>query len=263
MKTKLYDLSRVNAKLLEAIAPWHHLFETAPDELLSIGNDAKTIKGETLNVKTAVMYFAPADLSGFNVCAMAEIAKCKDACLFSAGHGVTPQVMASRLRRTLYWLQHREAFIVQLCKEIARFERYCAAKGFKCVVRLNGTSDIRWELHGIMERFPNVQFYDYTKLPNRDAAKIPTNYDLTFSYSGAPEFAPHVAKAKRAGMRIAVVFRTKELVARMIDEGARFIGLSLVNGDDTDVRHRDPKGVAVALYAKGKARRDRGPFVQD
>ena len=53
-------------------------------KLLSIGSNAKTIKsdkgGEYL---TAIMYMAPADtVEGINVCPTAELAGCKNACLY-------------------------------------------------------------------------------------------------------------------------------------------------------------------------------------
>jgi hypothetical protein len=50
-------------------------------------------------------------------------------------------------------------------------------------VRLNLLSDIPWEamIPWMFEKFPKVQFYDYTKVMFR---KPPPNYDLTYSYSG-------------------------------------------------------------------------------
>ena len=36
----------------------------------------------------------------------------------------------------------------------------------------------------------------------------------------------------------------------------------MVDGDNTDVRHIEPKTVVVALYSKGKAKRDYSGFVQ-
>ena len=35
-----------------------------------------------------------------------------------------------------------------------------------------------------------------------------------------------------------------------------FLGLPIVDGDDTDVRHIEPRGVVVALYAKGRGKND-------
>ena len=71
------------------------------------------------------------------------------------------------------------------------------------------------------------------------------------------EFLPHVEKAKKAGMRIATVFRKQE------DIPSEFMGLPVIDGDDSDVRHSEPQGVIVALYAKGKAKTDVSGFVVD
>jgi hypothetical protein len=105
----------------------------------------------------------------------------------------------------------------------------------------------------------DIQFYDYTKLANRKG--VPANYDLTFSYSGVPAYAPYVAKAVAKGERIAVVFRNRAIVETMLANGETFLGLPVVDGDDTDIRHLDPRGAIVALYAKGKARKDTSGFV--
>ena len=107
--------------------------------------------------------------------------------------------------------------------------------------------------------FPSVQFYDYTKIPNR--RNVPANYDLTFSYSGVAGFQQYVEVAKKNGNRLAVVFRNRGIVDRMLANGSTFHGLPVVDGDDTDIRHLDPQGAVVALYAKGKARHDNSGFV--
>jgi len=258
----MYNLSNVNPALRAQIAAqWSHLFTQAPERLLALDTNAKTIKGQAKGIKTAILYLAPANLSGENVCPMATLAECIGPCLFTAGRGGMSSVAASRLRKTLYWLQHREAFLAQLRAEIAALEKRVTKQGFQLVVRLNGTSDIRWENFGIPQAFPHIQFYDYTKLANRK--NIPANYDLTFSFSGAPAYAPQVAKAVSDGARVAVVFRTRAVVERMLANGETFLGLPVVDGDDSDVRHLDPRGAVVALYAKGKAKKDRGPFVVD
>ena len=241
------------------------LFQRFPDKLLGLDTNAKTIKGEKYGIKTAILYLVPADGSGVNLCAMAALALCKDPCLFTAGRGAMSNVMLSRLRKTLYFLQHREAFMMQLHSEIAALQKRAKRDGFKLVVRLNGTSDIRFESiqvagkRNIFEAFPRVQFYDYTKIPNRRG--IPRDYDLTFSYSGAPLYAPYVQRAIANGERIAVVFRNRAIVESMLANGESFMGLTVVDGDDSDIRHRDPKSAIVALYAKGKAKRDTSGFV--
>jgi len=165
----------------------------------------------------------------------------------------------SRLRKTLFFLQYQAEAIAMIKREVCNAEKHAAKLGYVLLVRLNGTSDIRWENYGIIQAYPGVQFYDYTKLANRK--HIPANYDLTFSYSGVPEFQTQVRLAIAAGMRLAVVFRNRAMVESMIDAGASFQGLAIVDGDDTDVRHIDPQHSAVALYAKGLAKRDQSGFV--
>jgi hypothetical protein len=81
---------------------------------------------------------------------------------------------------------------------------------------LNGTSDIQFEKikldngKTIFEEFPEVQFYDYTKIPTRKVEHI-KNYHLTWSYSEANEkYAEYWQEALNRGMNVATVFR-KEL----------------------------------------------------
>lgn len=241
------------------------LFSRFPEKLLGLDTNAKTIKGERYGIKTAILYLMPAMGSGVQLCAMAAIAKCDVPCLFTAGRGAMSNVMLSRLRKTLYFNQYRDLFMAQLASEIELMRAKTTRDGFKLVVRLNGTSDIRFEnipvmgAPNIFDLFPAVQFYDYTKLANR--RNIPANYDLTFSYSGVPAYAPYVAKAVANGERIAVVFRNRAIVERMLANGETFLGLPVVDGDDSDIRHLDPRGAIVALYAKGKAKKDTSGFV--
>lgn len=271
-QTLAYDISGLSPELQAQILGDSRnvsLFQRFPDKLLGLDTNAKTVKGEKYGVKTAILYLVPADGSGVNLCALAHLALCKEPCLFSAGRGAMSNVMLSRLRKTLFFLQHREAFMRQLHGEIEALQAKAKRDGFKLLVRLNGTSDIRWEnipvasglglSLNIFDVFPDVQFYDYTKLPNR--RNVPANYDLTFSYSGAPAYAPFVARAVANGERIAVVFRNRAIVERMLANGETFLGLPVVDGDDSDIRHLDPRGAVVALYAKGKARRDQSGFI--
>jgi len=230
-----------------------------PKTLLSIDTNAKTVKGQTLGFLTGILYLAPADQSGRNVCPTAELAGCKAACLYTAGRGAMSSVQAARLNRTRFFFEDREGFLALLAQDIARLVRSAARKGMTPLVRLNGTSDIRWEtirMHNgmtLFDLFPNVQFYDYTKLNNR--RDIPANYDLTFSYSGVAGFRQYAQRAIDNGMRVAVVFQDRSGIP------ASFQGMRCIGGDDSDVRHLEPQGVVVALYAKGKAKRDTSGFV--
>jgi len=229
--------------------------------LLNIDQNPKTIKGQKYGFMTGVLYLAPATLSGRNTCAMAEMAQCAAACLNSAGRGAFSNVQKARIAKTNYFYDDRAGFMDNLAADIKLLVKKAKAAGLVPLVRLNGTSDIKWEnipfgqYPNIMAAFPDIQFYDYTKISNRD--NLPANYDLTFSYSGVPQYQKYVTQAIIKGMRVAVVFRKRA------DIPAQFLGLDCVDGDDSDIRHIDPRGVIVALYAKGKARRDNSGFVVD
>jgi len=231
--------------------------------MLSIDTNAKTIKGQQYGYMTGVLYLAPYNLSGYNVCAMADKAKCHEPCLNSAGRGAFNSVQAARVRKTKLFFEDRAAFFAELIPSIRTLIRKARAASLIPLCRLNGTSDIKWETvdfdyggkhyTNVFEMFPFLQFYDYTKTPGR--TRDIHNYDLTFSYSGVPEFQPYVRTAKDQGMRIAVVFRKRDEIP------PTFMGMECVDGDDSDLRFLDPQGVVVALYAKGKARLDASGFV--
>ena len=258
----IYDLSKLSAETREQIessAKYTKLFSEKPTKLLAIDGNAKTIKGRKSGFKTAIMYLTPASGSGENICPMAILAQCDKPCLSTAGRGAMSNVQMGRLRKTLFFLQYRDEFLALLKKEIAHCVKSIHKDGYVPLVRLNGTSDIRWENYGIPQMFPDVQFYDYTKLVNRK--DIPANYDLTFSYSGVSAYQPFVQKAVDAGMRVAVVFRSRSVVEKMLDERIKFMDMEVVDGDDNDIRHDEPQGVVVALYAKGKAKKDTSGFV--
>ena len=125
------------------------------------------------------------------------------------------------------------------------------------VYEINKSTSLFYELFmsDIFKDYPNVQFYDYTKLPNRPLDI--KNYDLTFSYSGVKEYQPLVDKALERNMRMAVVFRDKD------NQPKTFLGREVINGDKTDIRPYDKQGVIVALYAKGGAVKDATGFVVD
>jgi len=227
--------------------------------LLTIDTNAKTVKGQKYGFITGILYMAPADLSGQQFCPMAKMAGCESACLNTAGRGAMSSVQKARLSKARFFIQDRAAFMDVLRADIERLQRRAQRMGMTPLVRLNGTSDIRWESirdrDGVtlFERFPNVQFYDYTKIANR--RDIPANYDLTFSYSGHGAFPEYAQRAIDSGMRLAVVFKDRGSIP------ATFKGMRCVDGDDSDIRHLDPQGVVVALYAKGKAKRDTSGFV--
>jgi len=168
-------------------------------------------------------------------------------------------VQAARLKKTNRFWNDREQFLFDLAGEISKLRRQAKAKGLKAAVRLNGTSDLPYERYkvgdtgmNIMQLFPDVQFYDYTKLENRIVNKtLPANYHLTFSRA---EDNDHKLDDVLKHTSAAVVFSGE------LPETWR--GYPVIDGDEHDARFTDAgPGVIIGLTAKGKARHDTSGFV--
>lgn len=230
-------------------------------KLLSVGSDAKTVKGQKLNFLTGILYLAPASLSGVNLCPGASDG-CRAACLFTSGFAsIYATVNEARMRKTKEFLHNRTAFLATLVSDIHKLIRKAEKTGMTPVVRLNGTTDIQWETikvgeQTLFELFPTIQFYDYSKIAKRffkgAFAKSLSNYHLTFSRSeNNQKIAETVAEI---GGNVAVVFSGKKLPET-------YLGRRVVSGDDSDLRFLDEKGVVIGLTAKGRAKRDTSGFV--
>lgn len=237
------------------------------NSLLTVSSDTKTIKGEKVGILTGVLYLAPADVSGFQVCPKAS-AGCKAACLYSAGRGRFSTTQEARINRTRWFFEDRDSFMAVIVKDIQRLVRKASKLGMQPAVRLNGTSDIAWEkvyatvdgkqYRNVMKAFPTVQFYDYTKIRGRKSAIALPNYHLTFSL--AEDNDGDAAIALQEGYNVAVVLDLKKTDPKP----SVWNGAPVVDGDVNDVRFFDPNGGhIVALYAKGDARKDTSGFVRN
>lgn len=223
---------------------------------LSVSADAKTVKGEKRGYLTGILYLAPASTSGVaNVCAHATKG-CMDSCLNTAGRAsVFPMIIRARIRRTRELFADRDKFVHFLVRDIRALEARAARLGLIPCVRVNGTSDLPWVALALARTFPSVQFYDYTKHPRPWDRQLP-NYHLTFSYSES-NLADSLECLAR-GVNVAVVFDTK----RGYPLPSQWHGYQVVDGDLSDLRFADPRGVVVGLRAKGRAKRDCAGFVQ-
>jgi hypothetical protein len=215
----------------------------------------KTTKGEKLGIMTGILYLAPAKISGYEVCPRRSEG-CTKSCLYSAGRGAFNTVQRSRVAKTKMFFEQRDAFMDQLRKDIKSLVNKANKQNMVPAIRLNGTSDIEWTRLGVIDEFPDVQFYDYTKVLNRVTKERPSNYHITFSKNESNDV--ECLAAIKAGVNVAVVFDTK----KGEDLPETWNGAPVYDGDDTDVRFLDPKGgYVVGLRAKGKARKDQTGFV--
>jgi hypothetical protein len=237
--------------------------------LLNIDANPKTVKGQKQGYLTAVLYLAPFKAAGINVCAMAELAGCINACLNTAGRGGIAKASATfnphgiELPDNVIQRARINRTRLQLVKEVKAFIRKAEKLGLIPVVRLNGTSDIQWELipvgdaANIFELFPDVQFYDYTKICKRLYRRLPANYYLAISYS---EYSERYAKMALAaftdtGAPLVIVVRGQS------EKDLALLSSNAVDGDAHDLIFLHKPHSVIVLKAKGRARKDTSGFV--
>lgn len=223
--------------------------------LLNVGANAKTSKSNSagLGYLTGILYLAPAKESGVNTCP-SHTKGCAAACLFTAGMGKFSNVKKARIRKTKMFYNQRERFRQQLYYDLINLKFKARKEGVLPAVRLNGTSDICWYkvMPEIFTDFPDIQFYDYTKVANRMFQVIPKNYYQIFSRSERND--AKCLEVLKTGHNVAIVYDRKD------DMPTEWNGYPVFSGDNHDLRFLDPFGV-IALYSKGKAKNDETGFV--
>lgn len=159
------------------------------------------------------------------------------------------------MARTKVYLDQPFVYGGLIIKEIGAHARKAKKLDLIPCVRLNGTSDIRWEdeFASIFWRADGVQFYDYTKdfvrMQRYLTGNWPTkNYHLTFSRS--EENDAQCDWIVEHGGSVAVVFDS-------VPE--TYKGKPVLNGDDSDLRFLD-SGSYIGLTAKGKLKREESSF---
>jgi hypothetical protein len=209
-------------------------------------SNTKTAKN---NMKSYYLSLQPTDLNskGENLCKFST-KECRAACLQFAGRQSFGNVVQSRSRKTEFFVHHRDLFLMKLWNELNTLNtKAFADKNSKVAVRLNLLSDIDWteefrKFKGwSLGSLSNIQFYDYTKDHFKVMANQITNYDLTLSFSGHNwKHCELALKNKMAN--VAVVF--KKVVPSVWN------GFKVVDGDKSDERFLDEKGVIVGLKYK-------------
>lgn len=214
--------------------------------------NTKMVYSLNKGVESYCLHLAPATMSGRNTCCNSE--HCKEFCLNGSGrnkgdillrgeeHSIINQ---ARIKRTDAFYKKRDLFMQTLIHEIQVAEKRAKKNGRGFAVRLNGTSDLsplvfKYKGKNILEWFPNVQFYDYTKVPTRERLlRKYKNYDITFSFDGhnwdkCEEFL------KRGG-KVAVIFE-EENMPKM------FRNYNVIDASGYDMRFLDPKSTIMGLH---------------
>ena len=208
-------------------------------------------QADQLGILSFALSLAPYTASGAgNVCPLASPG-CSAVCLNYVGRGQMSSIQRARIQKTRFWFSDREGFLELLTRDLEKVQRLARRHRKLAAVRLNVFSDIPWERFLDLDRFPGIQFYDYTKVAAR-LGRTPANYYLTFSRSENNEPAARQALAR--GFNVAVPFR---------DPPARFMGHPVIDGDSHDYRFLDPRPVVVGLKPKGLARDDTTGFVRE
>ena len=227
--------------------------EVGVSYLGAVAQSAKLRHSLYHKVSTYGIYLASADLSGFNVCPNSEY--CKDNCLNGSGHNMADRLSKkdtidrSRTIKTRLLFANKEVFMRIMIHEIEKERKKAENNGTFFSIRLNCTSDINpiaFTLNGknILEIFPDIQFYDYTKVLNRIAlAKKYSNYDITWSIDGSEKNREIGLELLKNGGRVAVVYGENDMPKT-------WYGYECCNGDETDYRPSDIAPVCALKFKK-------------
>lgn len=242
--------NQLNKSMKQSYSYGAALKECGFSYLGSTSSSMKVRLSEENGVLTYIVYLAPADMSGYNVCPVSKW--CKRFCLNGSGRNKIEKmsghnrIESARIKKARLFFENLELFMFLLVREIDRWRRYAEKHNLAFAVRLNGTSDISPEdfvLDGknILEIFPDVQFYDYTKMYSRiSLLKKYKNYDLTYSWNGHNQGC--VDRFLKNGGKVAVVFSNRHKLP------LKFMGYDVIDGNIHDIRFIDPSGVIIGLH---------------
>jgi hypothetical protein len=217
---------------------------------------AKTKKNK---IPTYILYLAPALQNSFNINVCPKASEgCKKSCLFTAGKAKSfPNINSARTEKTDFMLFDPTKFYRKLAAEISF--NYTVAFDEKIAFRLNGTSDLnhykqikRYANFDINTLPKNVIFYEYTKNLNMAFNWLKNFPRVNVTFSKSENNWPECEIALNSGINVAVVFN------QVPDS---YKGYKVVDGDISDERFNDQKGIIVGLKAKGEAKKDKTGFV--
>ena len=212
-------------------------------------SNIKSKKNIKLGYHTYFLSLAHSDISGYNVCPMANRlsikennknkSNCSYTCVAMVGNATRfPSIMKARIKKTKLFFENRSLFMELLIKDIYKAIEFSKEHNKICTFRLNAYSDIKFEnikvthnnkvYNNIFELFSNYKFYDYSKISNR---KLPENYE-----------------------NFRDVLKTDQNIAIVFDKlPKKYYGRKVVNAVDNDLRIKkiDGSKVISGLVFKG------------
>lgn len=194
---------------------------------------------------------AQASLSGHNMCS-GSTPQCRAGCLGGTGRAeFTPAITKIRIARTKLFATNPELFWSILEPQLHAVDRKAAKLGVEVAFRPDILSDQPWHIvmPQLLETFPHWNFYGYTKVKSKITARMNGSNTVHQTYSWSERAnLDYVRGLIRDGVNVAVPFYSKETMRGVIP--AEWQGMKVIDGDKSDLRFLDRKGVIVGLTAK-------------
>jgi hypothetical protein len=243
------DYRTLSTKVLKDL--WAKAINRPFSDRYLLSQSAKIVKGEKFGYLTGVCYMSPAvAFDGGNTCSHHKAGDCRGPCLVSSGHMALDGAVEARADRLALLLKDPALYFEILSRELKALQKRAKRKGIKTAGRMNGTTDLDWsriQFNGktIFQHFPRIAWYDYTKNPKLAENYISAGISVTFSWYKRADTSTVLSLLDR-GVNVAIAY--KDRLAETQKIGGRSV--PVINGDQSDLRFEDVRGVVVGLKYK-------------
>jgi len=218
-----------------------------------LGTSYKTEKGldeeafdDAVGRLTAVVYLAPADLSGREVC-VKRTPECTGGCLGkTAGCMVMDSVKRAQVWKTALRFGAPDLYFTLLCIEIKALIKKAEKLGLAPRVRLDGTSDLG-DAEKLCTLFTDCGFYEYTKIARRAHRWLDRHPNLRVALSFTGYNKTECIEYINMGGVVAVATD----LTRHDAKPSTHWGINVINGDKHDDVSADPRGSIRMLSWRG------------
>jgi len=212
-----------------------------PNYIYKPESSAKAMKmARSLGYLNGIAYHEP----GPKLCTPKYV-KCIKECFYNSGQLGMPVQQKALQERSNFFKKDFNGWLAMLERDLKAHIRKAHKLNLRPSFRLNGTSDIKTQDLGLIEKYKEVMFYEYTKDFGQYSKH--DNFYLLYSYDGT-NWGECVKKLHQ-GLNVALVF---DKIPKT------FKGYSVINGDNSDLRFLDRQGVIVGLKPKGKLKKAKG-----